>query len=87
MGMFETGVAARSGTRIDPIEHIVVRVSGDWKTWCGGGPAVQGFVSVTRRRCPKCIALAKADLLELGVAEDEPSEFDWFLKRIPRRER
>lgn len=84
MGMFETGVAKRSDTRIDPIEHIVVRVGGDWRTWCGGGPAVEGFVSVTRRRCPRCLALARADLKEMDVGDDEESEFDWYLEREVR---
>lgn len=84
-GMFETGVSSRSGTRPNPPLHIVVRVGNDWKTWCGGGPAIKGFVTVTGRRCPKCVALAKADLTELEVGEDEASEFDWYLGRRPRR--
>jgi hypothetical protein len=82
MSMFETGVAARSGARADPIEHLLVRGgTGKWVTWCGGGPAIEGFVSIRRRRCPKCVALARADLVELEVPDDEESDLDWFLGR------
>lgn len=80
MSMFETGVAKRSGSRADPPEHLVVIVNGDWVTWCGGGPAIRGFVSMTRRRCPKCTALARQDIEE-NCEPDEESEFDWFLGR------
>jgi len=80
MGMFETGAARRSAAQPDPIEHLLVRVGSEWRTWCWGSPAVRGFVSLTRRRCPRCMALARADLKENG-APDEPSEFDWYLGR------
>lgn len=83
--MFETGVAKRASSHIDRIEHVVVRMGhDDWRTWCGGGPAVEDQVSVTRRRCPRCLALARHDLVELQVADDEASEFDWYLGRRPR---
>lgn len=85
VSMFETGVACRSGARANPIEHLLVYVGNRWVTWCGGGPAIKGFVSVTRRRCPKCRTLAIEDLVDGGVEPDESSEFDWFLgRRLPR---
>lgn len=83
MSMFSTGVAARSGSRTNPPLHVVVIDRGRWVTWCGGGPALEGVVTVTGRRCPRCTALARADVAE-NCERGEESEFDWYLGRKPQ---
>lgn len=82
MGMFEVGVAKRSGAHIDPPLHLLVSNREGYATWCGGGPA---FVAntVTQRRCVKCLALAREDLVDNPVEPHEPSDLDWFVQRTP----
>ena len=83
MSMFAVGIAKHSMHSKDPILHILVNSSGDfrkWNTWCGGGPAsIEN--TLTQRRCTKCLVLARNDLLENKVKDNEPSELDWYLMR------
>jgi hypothetical protein len=82
--VFETGVSIKSGARPDPPEHLLVYGGTGWVTWCGGGGAIKGFVTISRRRCSKCVALARQDLAE-NCEPDESSDFDWYLGRTIKR--
>jgi hypothetical protein len=79
--MFETGIATHSKYRMDPVLHLIVR-SPEWVTWCGGGLA-QRESTVTQRRCKRCLALARRDITENDVSDDEASDLDWYLGRQP----
>lgn len=85
MSMFETGTAVRSKHNPDPILHLIVRGADGWQTWCGGGAALNEN-TVTHRRCSRCLALARADLVANGIEENEESDLDWYLQRRPRRD-
>lgn len=76
--MFETGIATHSKHQIDPILHLLVIYDGSYRTWCGGGPA-QRENTVTQRRCPKCLALARGDIVDVEL--DEATDLDWYLGR------
>jgi hypothetical protein len=80
--MFDTGIARHSMHHMDPVLHLLVRDGSEWATWCGGGRA-QVENTVTQRRCRRCLALARADLIENGVAPSDRSDLDWYLRRTP----
>lgn len=82
--MFANGISARSQCRADPVLHVIVRDGNGWGLWCSGAKALYEN-TLTGRRCPTCMALARADLRENGVAPDERSGFDWYLGRTPTR--
>ncbi len=83
-GQFETGIARHSMHRIDPVEHLITRNGQEFRTWCGGGLAMES-TSITRRRCRRCLALARRDLIENDVALNEPSDLDWYIGRTAER--
>lgn len=82
--MFETGIAVRSKHHIDPVLHVIVVQGSDYRTWCGGGKALREN-TVTQRRCPRCLALARQDLIESEVEPGDESDLDWYLGRTPTR--
>jgi hypothetical protein len=50
------GTSKRSETRMDPPLHILAFIGSERVLWCSGGPANKEN-TVTRRPCPKCMAL------------------------------
>jgi hypothetical protein len=83
MSMYETGAARRSLAQPDPVLHLLTRIGNDWVMWCSGGPG-ERVNTMTHRRCPKCLALARRDLAENGEP-GEPSDLDWYIGRYIRR--
>lgn len=81
---YTTGVARRSLGQPDPVLHLTVVVAGQDTLWCTGGAAVAGINTMRHRRCPRCLALARRDLVENEVEPNEPTALDWFLQRSTR---
>lgn len=84
---YETGVAKRSLGRPDPVLHlVVVNGPGQENLWCSGGPGVAKINTLTQRRCPGCLALAREYLVEYEVDDDEATDLDWYLQRqVPHK--
>jgi hypothetical protein len=61
---FHWGVSLRGAFQPNPPLHVVHREGNEWKTWCGGGGAHEGMRNVTGRKCPRCMALLRADFVE-----------------------
>lgn len=80
--MFQTGTANYSKHRPDPPLHLIVQGGAGWVTWCGGGSAERANTA-TQRRCPRCLALARADLTASSPESDEASDLDWYVGRGP----
>jgi hypothetical protein len=80
--MFELGIARSSRHRRSPLMHLLVPVGGVWHMWCSSGSGLREN-PLGQRRCPRCAALARQDLVANLVQPDDATNFDWYLGRVP----